>query len=569
MFLFLGCFKDKTQEEKKIEGNDVVAALLELVEHPNVKQIASDVKNVSNGVYSGVYLKLGTTLYMYSFTDLASLDNSGKLDFISRWASADNDNSFVILEDKAISLATAKGVFTTPGGKLSDSMQAGLTASDSSFVIKPSTMVVVYPKAVNSTLTVRADRNIGTVQIGSADYDWMSGLTVDSSGNLYALMYYNSDLDNVSDYSVRGKLIKYTQKGEDWSKIIEGNQMLYSGTPTSEIRVENIGNDSNGNIYIGGSEMFEVVADNDYRYKKVFLKYDAGGNLLLKKNFVTTGYQMNNGYGAFWSSENVGDTYIDNVGNVYYVGWAHDGLSDNVYVDKVNSNGDVVWTKIIGTTEGEAGYRVYADADGNVYACGYTYGNIGTNINAGSSDGFIVKYDKDGVEQWTKMIGTDKPDYISDIKSDSNGNVYICGYTEGNLNGQIHHGGVYDFYLSKYDSTGNLLWTKLEGTYTRNYAARIALDSEDNIYLTGNTQKSFDQSDYDIIFNKYAPTGNKLWSKTITGSAAGEENGRRIVVSGDKVYLAGYVKGELPGQISFGKDDAFIKQFDLDGNEIN
>lgn len=74
---------------------------------------------------------------MYSFTDLASLDNSGKLDFISRWASADNDNSFVILEDKAISLATAKAVFTTPGGKKIGLMQAGLTSSDSSFVIKP------------------------------------------------------------------------------------------------------------------------------------------------------------------------------------------------------------------------------------------------------------------------------------------------------------------------------------------------------------------------------------------------------------------------------------------------
>lgn len=575
LILLTGCFKDKTNDET-VAKDDIITAILELVKKPEVKQSAAEVQNVSNGVYSGIYLKLGATLYMYSFTDLASLDSTEKSNFITRWASATDGASFIVLENKAISLTTAKTVFGTPGAKLSESMQTGVDSSDAGFAIQPSTMVVVYPKAVNSALTIRADRNIGTRQIGSAECDWMSGVTVDNSGNIYALMYYNSDLDYAADGRVEGRIVKYSKKGEEWSKDIQGNQISYSGMNTSEIRVENIGTDTAGNIYVGGYEVFELVTDNDYRYKKVFLKYDAEGNLIIKKNFLTTGYQMNNGYGVFWSSETVGDSYIDKNGNVYYIGWAHDGTSDNIYVDKVNSSGDVVWTKIISTNEGEAGYRVYADESGNVYACGYTYGNIGSNINAGNADGFIVKYNSQGVEQWSKMIGTDKPDFAADIKTDSLGNVYVCGYTEGtlpNIDNVAHHGGYYDLFLSKYSSSGELLWTKLEGTASRDYAFRIALDSSDNVYLTGNTEGNFEgianSGGYDIIFKKYDSNGNKIWTKLIGSPAAGEENGRRIVVSGNSVYLAGYIKAALAGQTSFGKDDAFIKQYKLDGTEIN
>ncbi len=251
-FLFIGCFNEKSSEDKAVKGDEIITAILELVNNPQTKQTASEVQNVSNGVYSGIYLKIGTTMYMYSFTDLESLDSPGKLDFISRWASASDSNSYIILENKAVSLATAKLVFATNGAKLSTAMLTGLDSSDAGFAIHPTTMVVVYPKAVNSTLSVRADRNIGTKQIGSARYDWMSGMTIDNNGSVYALMYYDSDYELDTDGVYGGKIIKYNKKGEEWSKEIKGNAMSYLGTNTSEIRLENIGSDSQGNIYVGG-----------------------------------------------------------------------------------------------------------------------------------------------------------------------------------------------------------------------------------------------------------------------------------------------------------------------------
>ena len=102
---------------------------------------------------------------------------------------------------------------------------------------------------------------------------------------------------------------------------------------------------------------------------------------------------------------------------------------------------------------------------------------------------FLVKYNSSGNKIWSKQVGTNVRDVGEDIAIDSSDNIYIVGYSEGNLNGQVNAGidGI-----TKYNSSGILQWTKLIGTSDQNdygYALNI---NKENIYLAGATFGNLD-----------------------------------------------------------------------------
>lgn len=159
MIFLAGCFSNGGSEEKSeinIENQDVIAAIMEIVNSDKTKTTAGEVANVSNGVVSGVYLKLGTVLYMYSFPEIAAFDAASKNTFLVNWNSAVNSESYIIYENKAISLSTAKSSISG-GTKLSTAVENGVDSSASSFAVQPYTEVVVYPEAVSGTKQ-RADK---------------------------------------------------------------------------------------------------------------------------------------------------------------------------------------------------------------------------------------------------------------------------------------------------------------------------------------------------------------------------------------------------------------------------
>ena len=65
----------------------------------------------------------------------------------------------------------------------------------------------------------------------------------------------------------------------------------------------------------------------------------------------------------------------------------------------------------------------------------------------------MVKYNSSGTKQWTKQLGTSSRDWGRGVATDSSGNVYVTGYTEGGLDGNTSAGGV-DLFVVKYNSDG-------------------------------------------------------------------------------------------------------------------
>jgi hypothetical protein len=53
-------------------------------------------------------------------------------------------------------------------------------------------------------------------------------------------------------------------------------------------------------------------------------------------------------------------------------------------------------------------YGVATDSSGNVYVAGGTNGGLDGNTNAGNTDLFVVKYNSSGTKQWTRQLGSSR-----------------------------------------------------------------------------------------------------------------------------------------------------------------
>ena len=266
----------------------------------------------------------------------------------------------------------------------------------------------------------------------------------------------------------------------------------------------------------------------------------------------------------------------DSSGNIYVTGYTEGGLEGNtnsgendIFLVKYNSSGTKQWTKQLGTSSWDWGKGVSTDSSGNIYVTGYTYGVLDGNTSSGESDIFLVKYDSSGTKQWTKQLGTSSSDYGYGVTTDSSGNIYVTGYTYGGLDGNTNSGSI-DIFLVKYDSSGIKQWTKQLGSSSRDYGYGVSTDSSGNIYVTGKTEGGLDgntSSGYqDIFLVKYNSSGTKQWTKQLGTSSWGWGKGVSTDSSGN-IYVTGFTGGGLDGNTSSGYQDIFLVKYNSSGTK--
>ena len=138
----------------------------------------------------------------------------------------------------------------------------------------------------------------------------------------------------------------------------------------------------------------------------------------------------------------------------------------------------------MGTYQWDVGYGVTVDSSNNIYVTGYTTRGLDGNTRFGSYDFFLVKYDSSGTKQWTRQLGSSGEDKGWGVAVDSSNNIYVTGNTQAELDGNTHLGHN-DIFLVKYDSSGTKQWTQQFGTTSNEYGFGVTVDSSDNIYVTG------------------------------------------------------------------------------------
>ncbi len=158
---------------------------------------------------------------------------------------------------------------------------------------------------------------------------------------------------------------------------------------------------------------------------------------------------------------------------------------------------------------------------------------------------------------WVRQFGTPGGD-VAYAVAVGPGGLYVAGEVGGALGGQPYAGGQ-DAFLRKYDTDGNVKWTRQFGAVGGDKAYGVAADSS-GIYVAGCTGG-------DAFVRKYDPAGN-LSSGGSFGDPSADDCIRGIAAEGTGLYAVGETDGVLPGQTSRGKRDAFLRRMDSSGVAI-
>ena len=216
----------------------------------------------------------------------------------------------------------------------------------------------------------------------------------------------------------------------------------------------------------------------------------------------------------------------------------------------------------MGTDEDDSGYGVTVDSANNIYVSGYSKGDLDSITNLGNNyDLFLVKYNSSGSKQWTQLLGSSSDNYYGyRVTGDSADNIYLTGKTNGSLDNNTNEGN-YDILLIKYDSYGTKLWSQQLGTTEEDIGYGVAADSADNIYVTGSTKKNLDNNTYagdkDIFLVKYNSSGTKQWTQQLGTSS--EDFGYGVTVDSlNNIYLTGKTNGSLDNNTNEGNYDILL-----------
>lgn len=171
------------------------------------------------------------------------------------------------------------------------------------------------------------------------------------------------------------------------------------------------------------------------------------------------------------------------------------------------------------------------DANANVYMCGLAF-----RSQSGTNDGMIVKYDSTGAVSWSAFYnGTSNgADAFTALVVDNSGNVYVTGRSQS-ANG-------FDIITLKFNNTGAFVWERrLDGAAHLDDGGRdITMDAAGNICITGDADMGFLNSYTDIVVAKYDQSGNQVFTYVYNFSGAAIDIPYAITTdASNNIYVTG------------------------------
>jgi len=418
------------------------------------------------------------------------------------------------------------------------------------------------------------------VGFGVAYNEEGNSITVDNAGNIYTTGSFlgptdfdpSSGVHNLTTNGMWDVFISKLDGNGDfvWAKSLGGTANDHSNSITTDVY---------GNVYITGD--FEYTTDFDpgsvvYNlssngHRDIFiLKLDGNGNFVWAKSMGSSASDW--GYSIA----------IDNLGNVFTTGWfcytvdfdpgsgVHNltsiGSSYNIFISKLDVNGNFVWAKSIGSINDDRGFSIAIDDSGNVYTTGCFENTVDFNPGSGvynlTSNGdydiYILKLDVNGNFVWAKTMGSSLDDVSYSLAIDDSGNIFSTGYFQNTVDFDPGNGvynlfsiGSEDIFISKLDVNGNFVCAKSMGGIGFDYGCSIAIDDSGNVFSTGCFQNTVDFDPgigvfnltangyhWDIFITKLEGNGNFVWAKSIGNSASDIGNSIAIDAT-ENVYTTG------------------------------
>jgi len=416
---------------------------------------------------------------------------------------------------------------------------------------------------------------------GGAFADEANCVTTDNFGNVYITGSFNSSTIAFGSIVLNNADINHTSSDIFIAKYDTSGNIIWAkraGGIISDVS-KSITTDNMGNIYISGSfnsysaTFGNITLSNSGNSDLFIAKYDNLGNVLWVKSAMGT-------ENSFEQSNSI---TTDNLGNVYITGNFNANLyfdnttslhnlcsgsqyCDNTFIAKYDALGNFIWAKQAEGFGTSISNSIAADNSNNIYITGQYHGEIifgnTTLSSTGIKDVFITKFDAMGNVLWAKSGGGTNSEQSKSIATDNSGNVYISGefdsptitfgnttLTKPNINGL-------DIFITKYNSSGNVIWAKGIGENNSNNEKNnfITTDNAGNIYITGEYNDSITFGNTTLYGSSYTQnmyiakldfSGNALWAKSSTQSYSGVGGNGIAIDNSQNIYLTGNFRAEV------------------------
>ena len=211
-------------------------------------------------------------------------------------------------------------------------------------------------------------------------------------------------------------------------------------------------------------------------------------------------------------------------GGYIVAGAASAATGDNdMYLLKINSSGDTLWTHTFGTNRNDETYDVARTADG-----GYVVGGNSWMQNQSASS-YVVKTDALGHPQWTRNYGAFII-LVTFVQQTADGGYMLAG--SGVPTGTQHLGG----FLMKTDSAGNTVWTQMHSVNPLDEIAFCALATSDGGYVLAGSLANLDSALIGLQITRMDSLGTVLWERTY--GAGTQAEALSILETTDHSYVA-------------------------------
>ena len=200
------------------------------------------------------------------------------------------------------------------------------------------------------------------------------------------------------------------------------------------------------------------------------------------------------------------------------------GNSD-IYLISADENGDTLWTRTYGGTEYDDVNSIQQTPEEGFILVGST-----KSYGAGQGDVYLIKVDSMGDTLWTRTYGFMLPDAGNDVQITADSGYIIVGMADYNFDFST----TGHIYLIKTDKNGDTLWTKKYGGALMDLGFSVKETLDGGYIITGHT-KNFAVGGEDVILVKTDVDGNLEWEKTFGGAA--DDYGYSVLETADSSFV--------------------------------
>ncbi len=381
----------------------------------------------------------------------------------------------------------------------------------------------------SNSMNLTFTRNAPTFPVSWGELSQAYAVTMAPDGTLLVAGTTHDALDGQGNAYFNAFVRKFTTNGVSLGSVV---------LSSLGARAKTVFTDASGNIYFAGSTTGNIIGTSEsFSNGPVgyVAKYDADGNKTWIKYI-----------GQDLTDVSVNGVAVDSSGNVYATGYFSGSLfgiasagAKDAFLAKYDSNGNYLWSVILGGGGDDVVQGIALDASGNIYFTGYTGSDTFdglANPSPGWSRMFIAKVNASGMKLWSQTLGANLQNYYGwAVSVAPSGNIYVGGGADIDM-----------AFLAKYDSSGNQLWKQAPGYYA---VSAIAISPAEDIFVTGTTHS----------LAKYDVSGNLQWSKSATGA---------IIVPVSQAYGLVYGTDNYIYMVGSGQSDttlATLLKFDANG----